>query len=470
MKLAGIIMLVRAKLHVRRTQLLVVCVVSSLLFSTLVAGITIIDGGLSSLDNVNVSIYNNKYLVSAAHFDLTNASPKKLVEPSDLYDGSSNQFPVKSLQLVQGGPGNINPSDTGGVNSLLIESPPWIVNQLAVKPYMIPGASSDTDAIPILLPYDMASKLVNIRDTYEASISQRVNNMSKILTKAKGLVFKVPISNGDTINFQIVGLLPDQAINTNANMTIGESLMSAVRTPQAGVPIIPEQEYLSSHAHELYKNQLKESDYSNPQMGEERYLVEFTNQESMQAFIKKHDCGAQSMTCTDPGRSFILSEYNTNTKLIAATHKLVTSITNPFIAVFAVVACITMMGIFARVIADSRQEIAIFRATGATKSQISLIFLVYSVIVAAFVGLMAIALGLFWALLFNMVYKEQATMVADISYGYIGKSIDINFLLMDIRALWWPVPVAIATGVISMLVTLPSITKRSIINDIKDET
>ena len=419
----------------------------------------VVDSGVHSLDHFNESLYNGRYYALASRFVAEGGK-----------DDVSSSLVVKGAQvsLVES-LSSVDSQSESGPDSIFSKGNPWIINQAVVEPFMQKNLVIDRDAIPVLLPYSMAGRLIG-HPVVGASVQQRVTAMQEVTRLARGFKFSQPLTGSQSVTFQIVGLLPETAIATSSSASIGEQVFSSIRAIQSGVPLIPKELLVSSTAFKQHKEDMMIMPLATPPIRQQSYIVSLPDRDAVAEYIKDHNCNSRSITCDDPGRPFAISEVNTNTTRLIEVHHVVDKIMLPFTVVVIVIACIIMAGVFGRVIADSRKEVAIFRAIGAANRQIFMIFIVYSVIVSCIIGLLAIVLGYLWACVLQLLLGSQLTEIAYISYGTTMSSLRVNLISLDTNALWWVIPVVVGVGVVSMVGTLPTLMRRSVIEDIRDES
>lgn len=133
------------------------------------------------------------------------------------------------------------------------------------------------------------------------------------------------------------------------------------------------------------------------------------------------------------------------------------------------VATIIIWAMMGRVIADSRRETAVFRAIGAKRSDITSVYLIYSLWVALRIAVFAALLGAAIALVIEFLFSGRATDAAQLAYGVFDGDAKFHFVTAP-SLLWW----AILAGILAMAlvaITPPLLRniRRNPIRDMRDE-
>lgn len=215
--------------------------------------------------------------------------------------------------------------------------------------------------------------------------------------------------------------------------------------------------------------------YFGPMGPEASYIASFPTVDRAKAFIS-------SMACNDDGGGFLGNDYYTecgkpfSVGTFGTSYLVVDDIARgarPYLlgllgALFGV-ATIIIWAMMGRVIADSRRETAVFRAIGARRSDITSVYVIYSLWVALRIALFAALLGTAIALAVELLYSGRATNAAQLAYGVFDGDATFHFVTVP-SLLWW----SILGGILAMAlvaITPPLLRniRRNPIRDMRDE-
>ena len=133
------------------------------------------------------------------------------------------------------------------------------------------------------------------------------------------------------------------------------------------------------------------------------------------------------------------------------------------------IASLIMMGMLSRVIADCRRESAVLEAIGATRNDMRVVYLLYTVLLSLIIATTALGIGLGIALWLDMTYAD--TLTTQMHLTFITAPLEEQLHLIG----FWPelLPAAIGlilfSGLVSMLLPLSRNLTRNPIKDMRDE-
>lgn len=270
------------------------------------------------------------------------------------------------------------------------------------------------------------------------------------------------------VTFRVVGLAPDAPDYNSFSNLDGVMSMIAADSLQ-GMWIVPS---------DLYDQMPNKADYAafSPAMNKPTgglsmsfmqmpgQLVEFANTSDAKQFNEKEGC---YMNCGDGAPS--LSYFGSNSVLIEQITDTITKVLGIAAAAIAGIAALILMGMVGRVIGDSRRETAVFRAIGAKRNDIRMIYTIYTVLLSAFIALSSLVIGFAGALWIDYAYAPMVTVRAQLLY--VGADSATVFHLFGF---WWQallivIGLVIAAGLVSMLLPLSRNLARNPIRDMRDE-
>ena len=196
----------------------------------------------------------------------------------------------------------------------------------------------------------------------------------------------------------------------------------------------------------------------------ESQLIEFGSAADVKAFYTKQSC--EGFSCAS---GQFVNYFGSNSVVVNDMKSTVSTILQVAGGIVGFLAALIMMGMVGRVIADGRRETAVFRAIGATRNDLRLIYTMYTTLFSLIIVAVSIVLGLGLA-----VWLESA-YAADIStrmhLAFITAPLDESFHLIG----FWPelmlaaAGLVVLSGLVSMLLPLARNLARNPIKDMRDE-
>lgn len=280
------------------------------------------------------------------------------------------------------------------------------------------------------------------------------------------------------VKFKIVGISPAEPTNMNpAEMqeragNINDIIDDLLRTSGVG-QVIPQSLYdmLDAETKASYADlfNFKPTYFIGNEDDKQRY-IEFASAQDAQRFIDEQGCKVTvEGVCKPVERKYQLSLSFTNG---AALDDIQTKSQEWFkyamLAVF-VLAAIIMWITIGRTIVDGRHESAVFRAIGFKRSDIVLIYVLYTVILSVLVAVAAMTLGLLGAYIINQQFAPTLTAQAQYGFGGIDMSKEINLIGFDQQQLVLILGACLVTGLLSMIVPLLGNVRRNPIKDMRED-
>lgn len=269
------------------------------------------------------------------------------------------------------------------------------------------------------------------------------------------------------LTFRVVGLSPNgwtgesfSGVDSILNVIAGSTLEGQWVVPRQQFAAMPNYPQLAS----LIEQPSQSADRI--QFDSDQRLVEFNSVAEVKRFVDKLGCG---MPYCEPGQPSA-TYFGSNAVLIDDIRDKTTTALGYVAAVVTAIASLIMMGMIGRVIGDSRRETAVFRAIGATRNDIRLVYTGYTVLLATIIAIASLALGLLAALWINAKLSGDFTVRAHLIYLFSDDA-----LRFDLVGFWWQALVAligliILAGLIGMLLPLSRNLARSPIKDMRDDT
>jgi ABC-type antimicrobial peptide transport system permease subunit len=176
-----------------------------------------------------------------------------------------------------------------------------------------------------------------------------------------------------------------------------------------------------------------------------------------------------SSACTEQNKFFIFMPYGNNAAALDEFEKGFNKVFNVILIVISVISSVIMMGTIARIIADSRRETAVFRAIGATRLDMSLVYGIYALMMATLVIIVAGLIGWAAAMVFNSHFSPQVTPQAILVFNVTDLSKTFSFYALDIARIAKIAGVVYLATFIGLILPLLSNLRRSPLKDMRDE-
>lgn len=196
----------------------------------------------------------------------------------------------------------------------------------------------------------------------------------------------------------------------------------------------------------------------------EGQLIEFGSAEDVKAFYVKNSCA--SFVC---GKEPYVAYFGSNSVVLDDMKQTITKVLQVAAGIMALIAALVMMGMVGRVIADGRRETAVFRAIGATRNDLRLIYTIYTVLFSMIIVATSLVIGFGLALLLESRYASDIS--TSMHLAFITAPLEETFHLVG----FWPEMLATAAGLIvvaglvSMQLPLIRNLARNPIKDMRDE-
>ena len=266
------------------------------------------------------------------------------------------------------------------------------------------------------------------------------------------------------VSFRVVGLSPEMATNFS---TVGALASTVLGSSLYGNWVVPMDLYTAMPDNSMYAKFLPGRDsLTAPQMQVFGFgtVIEFNNPNDMKRYYNEQNC--RDAQC---GGAPFLMPFGSNSLLIDQVQDFSTKAMLIVGSIIGGIAALISMGIVGRVLADSRRETAVFRAIGASRNDIRIVYSIYTCIYSLIIAAIALALGLVGAVILNNNYSQEATAQALTAMPLADQSLVFSFIGVWPEALLALVGLVIASGFVSMLLPLARNLARNPIKDMRDE-
>ena len=202
--------------------------------------------------------------------------------------------------------------------------------------------------------------------------------------------------------------------------------------------------------------------YVSPKM----YIVELSSDTEARAYMEKNNCTAE---CDKPGSAYTFP-YGGSGVTIAEARRMLDSALFWIVIVISVIAAFILAGTIGRTIAEGRRETAIFRAIGARRMDISLIYTLYTLMLALRIMIFAAIAALVVAVSLQVWIGQEVTLGAQYAFGTTDYSKTFSFISFTSPYLVGVAAAIIGTSLIAMSLPLLRNVKRNPIRDMRDDS
>ena len=326
-------------------------------------------------------------------------------------------------------------------------------------------------ALQYAVPTEPCGEVKVVKDTRTASEKQQANNE---------LMFKKTYENYDdpqqTItDVRIVGLVPD--MNFEYGMSVRAIAASVLQSSLGNGWYSPSRAITA----ESVASKISPTFEDSTPMGR-AYYAEFETLAAARKFVRETSCSAKSDMMTEPdrpdtrvakcagqGKYFDSKPFGSNASAIEDFRQNTWRVMKYVTVVVMALTSLVLMGVVGKIVADSRRETAVFRALGATRSDIGYIYIIYTIFLSFGITLVALLLGAMGAAWLSRRYSEDISTAAVLAYN--AADVHKKFILfgLDGTLVLGITAVIIASALMSAFLPLLTNIRRNPIRDMRDE-
>ena len=134
---------------------------------------------------------------------------------------------------------------------------------------------------------------------------------------------------------------------------------------------------------------------------------------------------------SDSSKPYVAEQYGVNFLVLDELARQLRQTITIVAAIIAGLAIILIWTTISRLISESRQETAVYRAIGAKRRDITLIYLVYALMLAILTIIIAGIIGTGISVAIDQVFAPKLTAIARSSVSIIGGSSQIKLFAID---------------------------------------
>lgn len=258
------------------------------------------------------------------------------------------------------------------------------------------------------------------------------------------------------VKVRIVGFVPTQDFGISGN--IFDSLFTGVNTWQSPLPAILPSEVVAQEI--LLQPQAAQGFTISPQQ-----FYDFSNREAQKRFI---DSGCSGADCTSSDKLFIMP-FGSIKVALEGTFEDIMMVAKWVVLGVAIVAALMITMTISKVIADSRREIAVFRALGARRRDIAQIYFTYGMMLAASALVVAVVMAIVGALIFSAQFSAGVNAIMVNAVG--AYTLETNTTLFAINWLWLGGigGVLLVASLVGIAIPVLLSNRRNLVNVMRDE-
>lgn len=194
-------------------------------------------------------------------------------------------------------------------------------------------------------------------------------------------------------------------------------------------------------------------------------ILEFTEIEDAKGILEE-TCDFLQFDCD---KDFKAVPYGSNYLLIDEIGEMFGQVARVAFPIVAVLATIMVWLTISRMMLESRKEVAVYRAMGAKRADIAMIYLIYLLFVIFFIITLSLGFSVIVTFLINHFYGAMLTDVAVIAFSIIDEAPTINLFNLSSPLILLTIGLIIVVGLLASLQPLICNVKRNPIDNLRDE-
>lgn len=318
----------------------------------------------------------------------------------------------------------------------------------------------------LALPTTPCGAVTVAKDSRTAAVKKAQENLVAFQQEFR----PTPAPRAELVTFQVVGLLPSPAPSNSGIDAVLSGLVGTNYGFGAVIPATSLAELPEALRHDSLFS-LTPPPSADPfmgPMGQDLFIASFRTVDQARQAVAENSC-QMNWTPACESAAFSLQTYGTNYLAVDDIVRQLRPVIIGLLAVAFGIATIIIWAMMGRVIADSRRETAVFRAIGAKRSDITAVYVTYSLWVAARIVVFAGLLGLLIAGTIHVLYADEATKTAQLAYAVFSPEPRFGFLGFGSPVLWWILGGIVVMSLIAITPPLLRNIRRNPIRDMRDE-
>jgi ABC-type lipoprotein release transport system permease subunit len=326
-----------------------------------------------------------------------------------------------------------------------------------VSTFISEDIKRESDAIPVLTTREESSLLFNTDDilgkSYYACYRKDITDIKEC-------------ENKNILKFQIIGIIPLQTQSNNSASNFDELFNDIINAKLYSGALIPINMFKESESFNKYGDIFYTKNINNDIFLKNEvttHIISFKSIDDAKDFLNNKSCKIYSDNCE---KNWYSEVFGLNFLLISDISSKASSFTLLISIIAAIIVCLMIFLATIKMIMESKKESAIFRAIGAKKKDILIIYLSYIFIITSRVVILSIIISLTALLITNNVVSNNIT-TSLIESGFNNYSFSLMAFSPSIILY-----IIIGVYIISLFATIPVSViniQQNIIANIKDE-
>ncbi len=320
--------------------------------------------------------------------------------------------------------------------------------------YLAPSlqyAASKTPCTPTVIKSDK-------RSAEEKSIEEKTQQFKQEFGSSK--------PETAIVTFRVVGVLPKIDMGSSA-ADLSALLTSLTASTISGGWVVPSQAAVS---HPVLSKLIATPVGTPSFMTQTGYYVELKNRETQKHFLADHACQPMdSPSLCSKEHKYFMQPYGNPLATLYDGKEGFDNFLRIVLIIIGGLTAIIMMGTIGKIIADSRKETSVFRALGASRSDIDQIYLLYALILSALAFLLAAAIGTLVALWIEHKYAPGLSIAAVLAFNSPDPAKVFHLFGFNAFDMLEILGFTLATGLLSSILPLGLNMRRNPIKDMREE-
>ena len=200
------------------------------------------------------------------------------------------------------------------------------------------------------------------------------------------------------------------------------------------------------------------------------YLVEFGDKEEARALINKATGNGGLLSSAGGDTNLMVNPFGSSSLIVDEAKTWTTRILLWALVIIGGISLIISASLIGRMVTDGRRESAIFRAIGARRSDIGLIYGMYAFLLSLRVAIVAAAIGLVVAIGIDVWLSGDMTVYARLAYAAVDTTREFHLMSVWSWLIAAVIGAIIVSGLLASIVPILLGARRNPIKDMRDDS
>lgn len=195
-------------------------------------------------------------------------------------------------------------------------------------------------------------------------------------------------------------------------------------------------------------------------------VLEFASVDQARAFMENETCPQSSTNCD---KKFLASPYGSNYLILDEIGRLFGRIAAVAFPVVLGLAAVIIWFTISRIMSENRKETAVYRAMGARRRDVTIIYIMYSLLVALYIAIVSLVVGVIAAWLVDYFYGSHLSNIAVTAFGIIDQAPKFSVFRVDSPLIALTILSIFVVSIIASIQPLIRNVRRNPVYDMRDE-